>query len=89
MGLFFKITSESQGAETVEKAIINNNVLNNILDGLNDYYWQDELAKKLRILHPQYSHVTISSILRLFLLKNVESGNLKSFSRYIKKTINW
>lgn len=85
MGLFLKITSESQGAETVEKAIINNKVINYILDGLNDYYWQDQIAPKLRTLNAQYSHITLGTILRLFLLKNIEMGNLKSFSRYIKK----
>jgi len=85
MGIFLKITSESQGAETVEKAIVNNNVINYILDGLNDYYWQDQIASKLRTLNPQYSHITLGTILRLFLPKNIEVGNLKSFSRYIKK----
>ncbi|SJZ97950.1 hypothetical protein SAMN04488128_102133 [Chitinophaga eiseniae] len=85
MGLFLKITAESQGAKAVEKAFINNSVINDILDGLNDYAWQDQISAKLRTIHPQYSHITLGTILRLFLLKNIEAGNLKSFSRYVKK----
>lgn len=85
MGIFFKITCESQGAKTVEKAFINNSVLDYILNSLNDYTWQDQISSKLRTLNPQYSHITLGTILRLFLLNNIEAGNLKSFSRYIKK----
>lgn len=85
MGLFFKITSESQGAKTPEKALINNKVIDYILDSLNDFYWQDEISLKLRNKNAQFSHITIGAILRLFLLKNIEAGKLKSFSRYIQK----
>lgn len=60
-------------------------MINDILDGLNDYAWQDQISAKLRTIHPQYSHITLGTILRLFLLKNIEAGNLKSFSRYVKK----
>lgn len=85
MGLFLKITSESQGAKKVEKAFINNSVIDYILDGLNDYTWQDQISSQLRAVNAQYSHITLGTILRLFLLKHIEAGNLKSFSRYVKK----
>ena len=85
MGLFLKITADSQGAETIEKARLNNSIINNILDGLNDYAWQNHIASQLRILHPQFSHITLGIILRLFLQKNIEIGQLKSYARYLKK----
>ena len=85
MGLFLKITADSQGAETIEKARLNNSIINNILDGLNDYAWQDRISSQLRALNPQFSHITLGIILRLFLQKNIEIGHLKSYSRYLKK----
>ena len=41
MGLFLRITYQSQGGRTVEKAFINRKVLGYIIDGLNDGDWQD------------------------------------------------
>ena len=72
MGLFLKITADSQGAETIEKARLNNSIINNILDGLNDYAWQDRISSQLRALNPQFSHITLGIILRLFCKKTSE-----------------
>ncbi|SHF61622.1 hypothetical protein [Chryseobacterium sp. OV279] len=85
MGIFLKITYDSQGGKTKEKAIINQNILDNILNSLNDYAWQDSISSKLTSLDPKYSHIALGTILRFFHLKNIEIGNLKSFARYAKK----
>ncbi|MSS51141.1 hypothetical protein FYJ30_23480 [Bacteroides vulgatus] len=85
MGLFLRITYQSQGGRTVEKAFINRKVLSYIIDGLNDGNWQDSISIKLTTLDPQYSHIAIDAILRFFLSENIEGGNLKSFYRYLKK----
>lgn len=85
MGIFLKITYDSQGGKTAEKAIINQNILDNILNSFNDYAWQDSISSKLTTLDPKYSHIALGTILRLFHLKNIEAGNLKSFARYVKK----
>ena len=85
MGLFLRITYQSQGGRTVEKAFINRKVLGYIIDGLNDGDWQDSISIKLTTHDPQYSHIAIGAILRFFLSENIEGGNLKSFYRYLKK----
>lgn len=85
MGLFLRITYQSQGGRTPEKAFINRKVLSYIIDGLNDENWQDSVSIKLTTLDPQYSHIAIDAILRFFLSENIEGGNLKSFYRYLKK----
>ena len=85
MGLFLRITYQSQGGRTVEKAFINRKVLSYIIAGLNDGNWQDSISIKLTTLDPQYSHIAIDAILRFFLSENIEGGNLKSFYRYLKK----
>ena len=72
MGLFMKITDESQGAYMVEKALINNTVIDTILNGLNDYTWPDRISSQLRALNPQFSHITLGIILRLFCKKTSE-----------------
>lgn len=88
MGLFLRITYQSQGGRTAEKAFINRKVLGYIIDGLNDGDWQDSISIKLTTHDPQYSHIAIGAILRFFLSENIEGGNLKSFYRYLKKMIN-
>lgn len=85
MGIFLQITYQSQGGKTAEKAFINQKVLDYIIDGLNDYSWQESISSRLTTLDQKYSHIVIGAILRFFLLKNIEIGNLKSFARYIKK----
>jgi hypothetical protein len=85
MGTFFRITYDSQGGKTAEKATVNQKILTNILDGLNDDNWQYPISGKLRKLDEKFHHITIGTILRFFLHKNIKEGNLKSFARYIKK----
>jgi hypothetical protein len=85
MGIFLKITYQSQGGKTAEKAIVNQKILSYIIDGLNDYPWQESISSKLTTLDKKYSHIVFGTILRFFHLKNIEAGNLKSFARYIKK----
>lgn len=85
MGIFLKITYDSQGGKSPEKAFVNQKVLDYIIDGLNDFLWQGSISGKLTTLDQKYSHIALSTILRFFHLKNIEAGNLKSFARYIKK----
>ena len=85
MGIFLKITYESQGGKTAKKAFTNQKVLACIIDGLNDYPWQETISGKLTTLDQKYSHIALGAILRFFHLKNIEAGNLKSFARYLKK----
>jgi hypothetical protein len=85
MGIFLKITYDSQGGQTVAKAIINQNILDSILNSLNDYVWQDSISGKLTTLDPKYSHIVLGTILRFYHLKNIKTGNLRSFARYLKK----
>ena len=85
MGIFLKITYESQGGKTAEKAFTNQKVLDYIIDALNDYPWQESISGKLTALDQKYSHIALGTILRFFHLKNIEAGNLKSFARYLKE----
>lgn len=85
MGIFFKITYDSYGGKSIEKADINNKVLDYIIDALNDYTWQESISSKLTNLDQKYSHIALGTIIRFYLLQNIEAGNLKSFARYIKK----
>jgi hypothetical protein len=85
MGIFLKITYDSQGGKSPEKAFTNQKVLDYIIDGLNDYPWQESISGKLTTLDQKFSHISLGTILRFFHLKNIEAGNLKSFARYIKK----
>ena len=84
MGLFLRITYQSQGGRTPETAFKNQKILDEIIDGLNDFDWQESNSTKLTTLDPQYSHIAIGAILRFFLSENIEGGNLKSFYRYLK-----
>lgn len=85
MGIFLKITYDSYGGKSIEKADINNKVLDYIIDALNDYTWQESISSKLTNLDQKYSHIALGTIIRFYLLQNIEAGNLKSFARYIKK----
>ncbi|SEK35266.1 hypothetical protein [Rhodococcus maanshanensis] len=85
MGIFLKITYDSQGGKTAEKATINQNILDGVLNSLNDYAWQDRIAPQLRNLDSQFSHIALGLILRFYHKINVEKGNLRSLARYIKK----
>ncbi|WP_433605185.1 hypothetical protein [Prescottella agglutinans] len=85
MGIFLKITCDSQGGKTAEKATANQQILGDVLDSLNDYAWQDRIAPRLRNLDARFSHITLGLILRLYHKVNIENGNLRSLARYIKK----
>jgi len=85
MGIFLKITCDSQGGKTAEKATVNQGILDDVLNGLNDYAWQDRISPQLRNLDAQFSHITLGLILRFYHKVNVEKGDLRSLARYIKK----
>ena len=70
MGLFLRITYQSQGGRTPETAFKNQRILAEIIDGLNDFDWQESNSTKLTTLDPQYSHIAINPILRFFLSAN-------------------
>ncbi|MGW4099784.1 hypothetical protein [Mycobacterium sp. NPDC004974] len=80
-----KITYDSQGGKTAEKATINQGILDDVLNSLNDYAWQDRIAPQLRNLDAQFSHIALGLILRFYHKVNVEKGDLRSLVRYIKK----
>ena len=80
-----KITCDSQGGKAAEKATVNQGILDDVLDSLNDYAWQDRIAPQLRNLDAHFSHITLGVILRFYHMVNVEKGNLRSLARYIKK----
>jgi len=85
MGIFLKTTYQSQGGRTSETAGKNQDVLAYVLDGLDDYNWQDSISSQLNNVDPKYSHISIFGVIRFFLPENIKSGNLKSLARYIKK----
>lgn len=85
MGIFSQTTYEARYAGTKAKNNLKRKVIDYIIDNLNDGEWQESIAGQLREMEEQYSHLTLSIILRLFHLKDIEEGKLKSLTRYKKK----
>ena len=85
MGIFLTIGFEARYAGTEEKNKLTLKVLDYINYNLRAEEWQESVSGQLRNLEIQYSHITISITLRLFDIKDIEEGKLKSFARYKKK----
>ncbi|MDO6855380.1 hypothetical protein Q4599_17560, partial [Cellulophaga lytica] len=85
MGIFLQTSCEvrNAGSETKNKLIIK--VIDYINRNLRNNEWQESIAGQLRKLEEQYSHKTLFIILRLFDIKDISEGKLKSFARYKKK----
>lgn len=85
MGIFLKITSQSEGGASAHEAEKNQRILDEILAGLLDYHWQDGIAPRLRTRDNRYSHIAISIFLRLFTPESVEVNNHRSSARYFAR----
>ena len=73
MGIFVKITAESQGGLTPASAAKNQRELSYIIDALNDSDWQEGIGSRLTSLDPRFSHIALGTILRLFRRENIEA----------------
>ena len=85
MGIFLTTTYEARYAGTEEKNKLKKKVISYITHNLYDHEWQDSISEQIRKLEKQYHHITFRIVLRLFDVKDIEEGNLKSYARYKKK----
>jgi hypothetical protein len=83
MGTFLTITFEAQYAGSEEKNKKKSKVIIYICDHIQDYEWQESISNQLRSTNGHHTNLAI--ILRLFDMKNIEKGNLKSYARYKQK----
>jgi len=83
MGTFLKVTFEARYAGSEEKNKKKSKVVRYIADNLRDMTWQELISNQLRNLEGH--HTSLYIILRLFDIKDIEEGKLKSFARYKKK----
>jgi hypothetical protein len=83
MGTFLKITYESRYAGSFENNVKQIKVLDYIIDNLNNMIWQESISNRLQKLDRH--HASLSIILRLFDIKDIENGKLKSYARYKQK----
>ncbi len=83
MGTFLSITSDSRYADSFENTVKQNKVLRYITHNLSNMMWQESISNKLQKIDKH--HTSLSILLRLFDIKNIEKGKLKSYARYSKK----
>ena len=83
MGIFLKITYESRYAGNFENNVKQIKVARYIIDNLNDMIWQESISNQLQKIDRH--HISLSIILRLFDIKDIEKGKLKSYARYMQK----
>lgn len=83
MGLFFKITYEARYAGSFESNVKQIKVLDYIIDNMNNMNWQLSISNQLQKVDRH--HISLSIILRMFDIKHINEGNLKSYARYTKK----
>jgi hypothetical protein len=83
MGIFLKITYESRYAGNFENNVKQNKVLDYIIDNLNNMTWQEFISNQLQKIDKH--HTSLSIILRLFDIKDIKEGKLKSYARYKQK----
>ena len=83
MGTFLKSTIEARWAGNKEKTNLTQKVVEYIADGLRDMSWQESISNQLR--KSDGHHTNLYIVLRLFDIKDIEEGKLKSFARYKKK----
>ena len=82
MGLFLGLSYELRYTGTIEKSDMLQKVVRYIADNLRDLVWQDLISN--RLCKVERHHKTIFIVLRLFDIKDIEEGNLKSYARYKK-----
>ena len=83
MGIFLKITYESRYAGNFENNVKQIKVARYIIDNLNNMIWQKSISNQLQKIDRH--HISLSIILRLFDIKDIEKGKLKSYARYMRK----
>ncbi|WP_181415980.1 hypothetical protein [Gilliamella apicola] len=83
MGTFLKITYESRYAGNFENNVKQIKVVRYIIDNLNNMAWQESISNQLQKIDRH--HTSLSIILRLFDIKDIEAGKLKSYARYKQK----
>jgi hypothetical protein len=83
MGTFLKITYESRYAGNFENNVKQNKILDYIIDNLNNMIWQESISNQLQKIDRH--HTSLSIILRLFDIKDITEGKLKSYARYKQK----
>ncbi|MDO6855346.1 hypothetical protein Q4599_17370 [Cellulophaga lytica] len=83
MGTFLKVTFEARYAGSEEKNQKKSKVIRYIADNLRDMPWQESISSQLRKVDGH--HTNLYLVLRLFDIKDIEEGKLKSFARYKKK----
>jgi hypothetical protein len=70
-------------AGTKSKSEATQKVVGYLADNLRDMAWQESIFHQLRKV--ERHHTTLSIILRLFDIKDIEEGKLKSYARYKQK----
>lgn len=83
MGIFLEITYESRYAGNFENNVKQIKVARYIIDNLNNMIWQESISNQLQKIDRH--HISLSIILRLFDIKDIEKGKLKSYARYMRK----
>ena len=83
MGLFLAITSEERYAGSFENTAKQAKVVGYINDNLRNMAWQESISNQLQRVDRH--HTSLGIILRLFNIKDIEKGKLKSYARYIQK----
>ena len=83
MGTFFKTTYEARWAGNKEKTDLTQKVIGYIAHNLRIMPWQESISSQLRKIDGH--HTNLYLVLRLFDIKDIEEGKLKSFARYKKK----
>lgn len=84
MGRFIGVTYELHYIEIESKREILKKIVNYIIDNLNDLIWQDSISNQLCKGGCGHRNKIIFVVLRLFHLKEIEEGELKSIARYKK-----
>jgi hypothetical protein len=83
MGTFLKITYESRYAGDFENNVKQLKVVSYISNNLRSMIWQESISNQLQKIETH--HISLSIILRLFDIKDIEEGKLKSYARYKQK----
>ena len=83
MGTFLTITSEERYAGSFENNVKQAKVVSYISDNLQNMAWQESISNQLQKVDRH--HTSLSIILRLFNIKDIEKGKLKSYARYKQK----
>ena len=82
-GYFFKDNLRIKIRRNFENNVKQIKVARYIIDNLNDMIWQESISNQLQEIDRH--HISLGIILRLFNIKDIEKGKLKSYARYMRK----